>query len=162
MWKCWSRRNRDSRLQRLTCRDALFQHYGEYGRNEHSVSRLCLYARAIRRIRVAQDQEKTHLPHAKGRNDSTVILFPAELSVTIQEYLKRRSKSLEVKASEEKALTFMHHVTCKGTHDQLLFFHNLTSKINGQLESRFGRLLHFPPSLLSGLLSALLEKNFDE
>lgn len=70
----------------------LFQHVGEYGRNNNTGSLLCLVANATRTIRGLHQEENAMLEYIENKKDSTVILFPNEDAVTVDEYHQQRLK----------------------------------------------------------------------
>lgn len=80
----------------------LFQHVGEYGRNNNTGSLLCLVAGAERTVRGIRAQQEKMLDHIDRNRYSTVILFPNSNSITLDEYREERVVSMGSKEEEEE------------------------------------------------------------
>lgn len=83
----------------------LFQHVGEYGRNNNTGSLLCLMAGAERTVRGIREQQEQMMEHIDRNRFSTVILFPNSSSVTLDEY--RRERVVNMGSDEEDPLTLV-------------------------------------------------------
>ncbi|CAN8073570.1 unnamed protein product [Agarophyton chilense] len=79
----------------------VFQHHCEYGRPNNTGSLLCLVAQARRTIRGLRDQEQLLLNHVAERQNSVVVLFPADCALTIQEYKTQRAANIGDKTETE-------------------------------------------------------------
>ena len=69
----------------------LFQNVGEYGRSNNTGSLLCLVTGARRTIRGLREEQDAMMQHIDGNINSTVILFPGDNSVTLDEYMQDRN-----------------------------------------------------------------------
>lgn len=83
----------------------LFQHAGEYGRNNNTGSLLCLMAGAQRAIRGIREQQDRMLEHVERNRYSSVILFPNKSSITLDEY--KRDRVVTMGSEEEDPLTLV-------------------------------------------------------
>lgn len=83
----------------------LFQHVGEYGRNNNTGSLLCLVAGAERTVRGIREQQEKMLDHINRNRYSTVILFPNSKSITLDEY--KQERVLSMGSNEEDPLTLL-------------------------------------------------------
>lgn len=83
----------------------IFQHVGEYGRNNNTGSLLCLMAGAERTIRGIRDQQERMMEHVSRNRFSTVVLFPNSKSITVDEYLGERP--VRMGSAEDDPLTLI-------------------------------------------------------
>ena len=84
----------------------LFQHVGEFGRGNNTGGLLCLLAGAKRSTRGIREEEERMMNHIENNLGSSVVLFPSEDSVTIEQYQKARRKGMG-KRADERELTLI-------------------------------------------------------
>lgn len=84
----------------------LFQNVGEYGRGNNTGSLLCLVTGARRTTRGLYDEQEAMMQHIDSNIKSTVILFPGDNSVTLDDYMQDRNASLP-KSAHDKPLTLV-------------------------------------------------------
>lgn len=83
----------------------LFQNVGEFGRQNNSGRLLCLLLGARLSTQGLRCEADEMMRHADEFRDSSVVLFPADDAVTIDEYQAARAAQLGAAAAEAQPLT---------------------------------------------------------